>query len=138
MGDFVTVRMMSGGLERLGVPDDDERHVAAAVFRGGGQRRVILLLLVLFTVAAMMRMVDIRQELCRYGAPSRSWLLAAGRLLRPGRAVPLRPTLTILVQSFQGPSGGLTFPMNGVSVHWFKNLFEKQMVGDFAGSCSAR
>ena len=36
--------------------------------------------------------------------------------------------------SFQGPSGGLTFPMNGVSVHWFKNLFEKQMVGDFAGS----
>jgi putative spermidine/putrescine transport system permease protein len=24
--------------------------------------------------------------------------------------------------------------MNGVSVHWFKNLFEKQMVGDFAGS----
>ncbi len=44
------------------------------------------------------------------------------------------PTLTILVLSFQGPSGGLTFPMNGVSLHWFKNLFEKQMVGDFAGS----
>ena len=44
------------------------------------------------------------------------------------------PTLTILVLSFQGPQGGLTFPMNGVSVHWFKNLFEKQMVGDFAGS----
>ena len=44
------------------------------------------------------------------------------------------PTLTILVLSFQGPSGGLTFPMNGFSVHWFKNLFETQMVGDFAGS----
>lgn len=44
------------------------------------------------------------------------------------------PTLTILILSFQGPSGGLTFPMNGFSVHWFKNLFEKQMVGDFAGS----
>ena len=44
------------------------------------------------------------------------------------------PTLTILVLSFQGPSGGLTFPMNGVSIHWFKNLFEKQMVGDFYGS----
>ena len=44
------------------------------------------------------------------------------------------PTLTILVLSFQGPSGGLTFPMNGVSVHWFRNLFEKQMVGDFAGA----
>jgi putative spermidine/putrescine transport system permease protein len=44
------------------------------------------------------------------------------------------PTITILVLSFQGPQGGLTFPMNGVSLHWFGNLFEKQMVGDFAGS----
>ncbi len=44
------------------------------------------------------------------------------------------PTITIVILSFQGPSGGLTFPMNGVSLHWFKNLFEKQMVGDFAGA----
>jgi putative spermidine/putrescine transport system permease protein len=44
------------------------------------------------------------------------------------------PTITILVLSFQGPTGGLTFPMQGVSVHWFGNLFEKQMVGDFSGS----
>jgi putative spermidine/putrescine transport system permease protein len=44
------------------------------------------------------------------------------------------PTLTILVLSFQGPSGGLTFPLNGVSLHWFRNLFEAQMVGDFAGA----
>ena len=34
------------------------------------------------------------------------------------------PTLTILVLSFQGPDGGLTFPMNGFSVHWFRRLFE--------------
>jgi len=44
------------------------------------------------------------------------------------------PTLTIAVLSFQGPSGGLTFPMRGVSLHWFRNLFETQMVGDFAGA----
>ena len=44
------------------------------------------------------------------------------------------PTLTILVLSFQGPTGGLTFPMVGVSTYWFTNLFERQMVGDFAGS----
>ena len=44
------------------------------------------------------------------------------------------PTITIVILSFQGPSGGLTFPMRGVSLHWFGNLFEKQMVGDFAGS----
>jgi putative spermidine/putrescine transport system permease protein len=44
------------------------------------------------------------------------------------------PLSTILILSFQGPSGGLTFPMNGVSVHWFSNLFEQQAVGDFGGS----
>ncbi len=44
------------------------------------------------------------------------------------------PTLTILVLSFQGPDGGLTFPMNGVSLHWFARLFEPQSVGDFGGS----
>ncbi len=44
------------------------------------------------------------------------------------------PTVTIFILSFQGPDGGLTFPMRGVSLHWFANLFEKQMVGDFGGS----
>lgn len=33
------------------------------------------------------------------------------------------PTLTILVLSFQGPQGGLTFPLNGVSTHWFARLW---------------
>jgi putative spermidine/putrescine transport system permease protein len=44
------------------------------------------------------------------------------------------PTLTILILSFQGPDGGLTFPMNGVSLHWFAELFEQQAVGDFGGA----
>jgi putative spermidine/putrescine transport system permease protein len=44
------------------------------------------------------------------------------------------PLSTIIILSFQGPSGGLTFPMNGASFHWFANLFQKQAVGDFAGS----
>lgn len=34
------------------------------------------------------------------------------------------PMITIFVLSFQGPEGGLTFPMNGVSTHWFKTLWE--------------
>ncbi len=34
------------------------------------------------------------------------------------------PTLTVLVLSFQGPQGGLTFPMNGVSTHWFGVLWQ--------------
>ncbi|MGB1026056.1 MAG: ABC transporter permease, partial [Rhodospirillaceae bacterium] len=44
------------------------------------------------------------------------------------------PILAIVTLSFQGPDGGLTFPMNGVSVHWFGALFEEQRVGDFKGS----
>jgi putative spermidine/putrescine transport system permease protein len=44
------------------------------------------------------------------------------------------PTLTIMILSFQGPDGGLTFPMNGVSLHWFARLFERQAVGDIGGA----
>jgi putative spermidine/putrescine transport system permease protein len=44
------------------------------------------------------------------------------------------PTLTIAILSFQGPEGGLTFPMRGVSLHWFYDLFEEQAVGDIWGS----
>ncbi|MFC0408613.1 ABC transporter permease [Roseomonas elaeocarpi] len=34
------------------------------------------------------------------------------------------PIITIVVLSFQGPSGGLTFPMNGVSTYWFSRLWQ--------------
>ena len=44
------------------------------------------------------------------------------------------PTLTIAVLSFQGPQGGLTFPMNGVSTYWFADLFREQAVGDIWGA----
>jgi putative spermidine/putrescine transport system permease protein len=44
------------------------------------------------------------------------------------------PTITIAVLSFQGPQGGLTFPMRGVSLHWFRDLFQEQAVGDIWGS----
>ncbi|KIT17950.1 ABC transporter permease [Jannaschia aquimarina] len=44
------------------------------------------------------------------------------------------PTVTIAILSFQGPQGGLTFPMRGTSLHWFRELFEQQAVGDIWGS----
>ena len=44
------------------------------------------------------------------------------------------PLSAILILAFQGPNGGLTFPLNGVSTRWFVNLFETQAVGDFGGS----
>jgi putative spermidine/putrescine transport system permease protein len=44
------------------------------------------------------------------------------------------PTITIGILSFQGPQGGLTFPMRGVSLNWFHELFQQQAVGDIWGS----
>ncbi len=34
------------------------------------------------------------------------------------------PMFVIFVLSFQGPEGGLTFPMRGTSLHWFRQLAE--------------
>ncbi|MGR3563864.1 MAG: ABC transporter permease [Heliomarina sp.] len=44
------------------------------------------------------------------------------------------PTITIAILSFQGPQGGLTFPMRGASFHWFRDLFQEQAVGDIWGA----
>jgi putative spermidine/putrescine transport system permease protein len=34
------------------------------------------------------------------------------------------PVITIFVLSFQGPEGGLTFPLRGWSLHWYRQLLE--------------
>src|SRR5260221_3938658 len=44
------------------------------------------------------------------------------------------PMMVIFTLSFQGPSGGMTFPLNGVSLHWFDALISQTRVGDIAGS----
>src|ERR1700727_3359860 len=42
------------------------------------------------------------------------------------------PMIVIFVLSFQGPTGGLTFPMDGVSLHWFHRLWEGGGIVDIA------
>ena len=44
------------------------------------------------------------------------------------------PMIVIFILSFQGPTGGLTFPMNGVSLHWFQRLWEGGGIVDIAGA----
>ncbi len=46
------------------------------------------------------------------------------------------PMLIIFVLSFQGETGGLTFPMRGVSTHWFADLFTSSRYGDLGGALS--
>jgi putative spermidine/putrescine transport system permease protein len=44
------------------------------------------------------------------------------------------PMLAIFVLSFQGPQGGLTFPMNGFSLHWFAKLFAGNGIVDIGAA----
>lgn len=44
------------------------------------------------------------------------------------------PMLIIFLLSFQGPTGGLTFPMRGVSTHWFGDLLTSSRYGDLGGA----
>jgi putative spermidine/putrescine transport system permease protein len=44
------------------------------------------------------------------------------------------PIATIGILAFQGPYGGLVFPMNRVSLHWFGALFQPQPIGDIWGA----
>lgn len=44
------------------------------------------------------------------------------------------PMLVIFILSFQGPTGGLTFPLRGVSTHWFGDLWSSTRYGDLGGA----
>jgi putative spermidine/putrescine transport system permease protein len=62
MGDFVTVRLMSGG-QSASVGLMMMNAMSLLQYPAAAANAVVLLLLVLMTVAAMMRVVDIRKEL---------------------------------------------------------------------------
>ena len=42
------------------------------------------------------------------------------------------PVLSIILLAFQGPEGGLTFPMRGFSLHWFEELWRGLGVVDIS------
>ena len=44
------------------------------------------------------------------------------------------PVITIFVLSFQGPTGGLTFPMQGLSLHWYYKLWQGLGVVDIGAA----
>ena len=44
------------------------------------------------------------------------------------------PMAVIVALSFQGPEGGLTFPMRGLSLHWFRQLAEGLGVVDIGAA----
>ena len=46
------------------------------------------------------------------------------------------PMAVIYVLSFQGPDGGVTFPMVGVSTHWFADIFRRGQMANLPASFS--
>lgn len=64
--------------------------------------------------------------------PAGFWLLAAVFALFV--LFMYGPMLVIVVLSFQGPEGGLTFPMRGWSLHWFRQLAEGLGVVDIGAA----
>jgi putative spermidine/putrescine transport system permease protein len=44
------------------------------------------------------------------------------------------PMISIFILSFQGPTGGLVFPLRGVSLNWFHALFGQARTGDVGGA----
>jgi putative spermidine/putrescine transport system permease protein len=64
--------------------------------------------------------------------PAGFWLLAAFFALFV--LFMYGPMLVIVLLSFQGPEGGLTFPLRGVSLHWFYKLAEGLGVVDIGAA----
>jgi len=65
----------------------------------------------------------------------RSWSYYALLALFVGYVAALYgPMLCIYVLSFQDVRGGLVFPMKGLSLHWFVDLFTQVRTGDVKGS----
>lgn len=46
------------------------------------------------------------------------------------------PMACIYILSFQGPLGGLSFPLRGFSLHWFQQLIDQSDTGDLIGAIS--
>ena len=145
MGDFFVVKVMSGG-QSASVVSALQNEIAALQYPPAAASAVILVIVVdadgrrhpprrrraqgtrELRTAVMQRTVS----------DSRPWTFYALTLsLRCSWRSCTAPMLVIYILSFQGPEGGLTFPMNGFSTRWFHELVENGRSGDIAGDIHA-
>ena len=68
------------------------------------------------------------------GGRSEPGVLLAGRVFHAVRLFLYGPTIVIFILSFQGPRGGLTFPLVGLSLHWFERLWQGGGIVNISGS----
>jgi putative spermidine/putrescine transport system permease protein len=75
-----------------------------------------------------------RRRIAQGVAPKRPWTFWVLAALFTSYVLALYgPMLCIYVLSFQDIRGGLVFPMKGLSVHWFVDLFTQVRTGDVKG-----
>ena len=114
MGDFVTVRFMSGS-QSANVGRLISNDVGLLQYPSAAATSVVLLMHGAdLIIGAMLRVVDIRKELVMEQRPASFYVL--GAFFGLFMLFLYGPTITIAILSFQGPDGGLTFPMRGVSL----------------------
>ena len=123
MGDFVTVGVM-GGEQIASAGKIIETRLNALQFPPAAANAVILLAATLLIITAPHQGGRHPQGALtmREGRSIAFYLLAAFFSLYV--LFLYGPMIVIFVLSFQGPQGGMTFPMNGVSTLWFSKLWE--------------
>ena len=113
---------------------------------------MVLVTVVAIFVAGTMRVVDVRKELvkltgadaCRTRpdvgpSATRPWTFyVLGGLFCLYLLFLYGPMIVIYILSFQGPNGGVTFPMNGVSLVWFRDISRSGRWGTFQRPSNAR
>jgi putative spermidine/putrescine transport system permease protein len=143
MGDYFVVRQMSGG-QSASIVSALATEIQAMQYPPAAASAMVLVLFVAVMVAVLMRVVDVRNELVSrddvassgreghtFGGGTRPPTFYALAFLFAAYLVFLyAPMLVIYVLSFQGPDGGVTFPMVGVSVAWFESIVKPGQMAD--------
>ncbi len=143
MGDYFVVKQMSGG-QSASIVSALSTEIQAMQYPPAAASAMVLILFVAVLVAVLMRVVDVRGELVgrgevassgrqghTFGGGARPRTFYALALLFGAYVVFLYgPMLVIYVLSFQGPDGGVTFPMVGISVVWFENIVKPGQMAD--------
>jgi putative spermidine/putrescine transport system permease protein len=143
MGDYLVVKQMSGG-QSASIVSALATEIQAMQYPPAAASAIVLVAVVALLVALLMRVVDVRSELV-----SKSDVAGSGRQAhafggdkRPPGFYGLAllfgaylvflygPMLVIYVLSFQGPEGGVTFPMVGVSLAWFESILKPGQMAD--------
>ena len=122
MGDFVTIGVM-GGQQIPSAGKIIEARLNALQFPAAAANAVILLGITILIISALTRIVDIREGTLRWAKRDRGRFYFLAAFFVAYVLFLYGPMFAIYILSFQGPDGGLTFPMNGTSLVWFGKVF---------------